>query len=405
MKNKQLIAIVGIFLVTTVLIALILGSGAQAPSSTDQAHTAEQSTQQNDVKGAASENHQGHHAPGAIEMSPEQASTAGITIARAEPAEISSSLTLPGEIRFNQDRTAHIVPRVDGIVENVTVDIGQQVKKDQLLAIISSTTISELRSDAMAAQKRLGLARTIFEREKELWLEKISAEQDYLQAQQALQEAEINVQNTSQKLQALGTTAAAKGGLNRYELRAPFGGLIVERHITLGESTQANVNVMTLADLSSVWAEIVVSARDLNHVKLGSQVTVKATSLQAESQGVVSFVGALLGEQTRTATARVTLPNPDASWRPGLFVEVEVTAAVVKVPVSVTAEALQTLEGQTVVFVPNAHGYQALPVQTGRSDGKKVEITSGLQAGAAYVSHGSFVLKSELGKESAGHEH
>lgn len=405
MKNKQLIAIVGIFLVATLLIALILGSGAQAPTSTDQAHTAGQRTQQNGVKGAALDNHKGHHAPGAIEMSPEQASTAGITIASAEPADISSSLTLPGEIRFNQDRTAHIVPRVDGIVENVTVDIGQQVKKDQLLAIISSTTISELRSDAMAAQKRLGLARTIFEREKELWLEKISAEQDYLQAQQALQEAEINVQNTSQKLQALGTTAAAKGGLNRYELRAPFGGLIVERHITLGESTQANVNVMTLADLSSVWAEIVVSARDLNHVKLGSQVTVKATSLQAESQGVVSFVGALLGEQTRTATARVTLPNPDASWRPGLFVEVEVTAAVVKVPVSVAAEALQTLEGQTVVFVPNAHGYQALPVQTGRSDGKKVEITSGLQAGAAYVSHGSFVLKSELGKESAGHEH
>lgn len=405
MKNKQLITIVGIFLVATVLIALILGSGAQAPTSTDQAHTAEQSTQQNDVKRATSENHQGHHAPGAIEMSPEQASTAGITIASAEPAEISSSLTLPGEIRFNQDRTAHIVPRVDGIVENVTVDIGQQVKKDQLLAIISSTTISELRSDAMAAQKRLGLARTIFEREKELWLEKISAEQDYLQAQQALQEAEINVQNTSQKLQALGTTAAAKGGLNRYELRAPFDGLIVERHITLGESTQANVNVMTLADLSSVWAEIVVSARDLNHVKLGSQVTVKATSLQAESQGVVSFVGALLGEQTRTATARVTLPNPDASWRPGLFVEVEVTSALVKVPVSVAAEALQTLEGQTVVFVPNAHGYQALPVQAGRSDGKKVEIISGLQAGAAYVSHSSFVLKSELGKESAGHEH
>lgn len=401
MNKQQITTIAGIVIVAALLMALILKSGSQAPSSHDDKHP-ETKAASNQGESAA---HAHKHELDTITMTAEQANSAGIVIANAEAAHIASKLTLPGEIRFNQDRTAHIVPRVDGIVESVSVDIGQQVKKGQILAIIASTTISELRSDAMAAQKRLGLARTIFEREKELWLEKISAEQDYLQAQQALQEAEINLQNTTQKLLALGATASAKGGLNRYELRAPFSGLIVERHITLGESTQANVNVMTLADLSSVWAEIVVSARDLSAVQLGSQVTVKATSLNAESKGVVSFVGALLEEQTRTATARVTLPNPDASWRPGLFVNVEVSAAALSVPVAVAAEALQTLDGQQVVFIPTEHGFKALAVQTGRSDDHQVEIVSGLPAGARYVSHGSFVLKSELGKESAGHEH
>lgn len=397
MKKQQVIAIIAIILVTALLVAWVLGKGTHSPSTNEENH-AEKQTKATEAKPDDDDLDE-------VEMMPEQASSAGIVTATVEPARITTTLTLPGEIRFNQDRTAHIVPRVEGIVESVNVDIGQQVKKGQLLAIITSTTISELRSDAMAAQKRLVLARTIFEREKELWLEKISAEQDYLQAQQALQEAEINVQNTNQKLQALDTTVAAKGGLNRYELRAPFSGLIVERHITLGESTQANVNVMTLADLSSVWAEMVVSARDLNSVQLGSQVTVKATALDAESPGVVSFVGALLGEQTRTAIARVTLPNPESSWRPGLFVSVEVKAAASSVPVAVAAEALQTLEGKQVVFVPTAHGFQAVAVQAGRSDGKQVEIVSGLQAGTRYVSAGSFVLKSALGKDAAGHEH
>lgn len=340
-----------------------------------------------------------------VTLSDAQAASAGIVLDTVKPAHIFTMLTLPGEIRFNQDRTAHIVPRVDGIVEAVTVDLGQQVKKGQVLAVLASTGVSELRSDALAAQKRLSMAKTIYAREKELWEDKISAEQDYLQAQQDLQEAEIAAQNTTQKLHALGAATSAKGGLNRYELRAPFDGMIVERHLSLGESVQANANVMTLADLSSVWAEIVVSAKDLGTVKVGSSVTVKASAFESQSSGVVSYVGSLLGEQTRTATARVTLPNPDLAWRPGLFVNVEIVAGEANVPMAVATEALQTVGDRAVVFVQTAEGFRAVPVKTGRSDGKMVEIVEGLQAGAVYVTKGSFTLKSELGKSAAEHTH
>lgn len=400
MNKQQKIIIISIVALTALLVWVVLKpvqSGDTVATKTPHEASSEHAhdhTQAGDT-----------HDDEVVTLSDAQVASAGIVLDTVKPAHIFTMLTLPGEIRFNQDRTAHIVPRVDGIVESVTVDLGQQVKKGQVLAVLASTGVSELRSDALAAQKRLGMAKTIYAREKELWEDKISAEQDYLQAQQDLQEAEIAAQNTTQKLHALGAGTSAKGGLSRYELRAPFDGMIVERHLSLGESVQANANVMTLADLSSVWAEIMISAKDLSTVRVGTSVTVKASSFESQSSGVVSYVGSLLGEQTRTATARVTLPNPDLAWRPGLFVNVEIVAGEANVPMAVTTEALQSVEDRAVVFVQTAEGFRAMPVKTGRSDGKMVEIVEGLQAGVTYVTKGSFTLKSELGKSAAEHTH
>ncbi|WP_255969676.1 efflux RND transporter periplasmic adaptor subunit, partial [Klebsiella pneumoniae] len=110
-------------------------------------------------------------------------------LSKAGPAEIGSSVSLPGELRFDEDRTAHVVPRVAGVVESVSVNLGDQVKKGQLLAVIASQQLSEQRSELAAAEQRLRLARILFERERTLWQERISAEQDYLQAQQSLRVA------------------------------------------------------------------------------------------------------------------------------------------------------------------------------------------------------------------------
>jgi cobalt-zinc-cadmium efflux system membrane fusion protein len=342
---------------------------------------------------------------GKIELNDAQIKAAGISIATSAPARIKSSMQLPGEIRFNEDRTAHVVPRVAGVVESVAANLGQPVKKGQLLAVIASSTVSEQRSEFLSAQKRLALAKTTFDREKKLWEEKISAEQDYLQAQQALREAEIAVANSQQKLVALGAIPSATTGLNRYELRAPFDGVIVEKHIAMGESVKEDAQVFTVSDLSSVWTEISVPARDLPLVRVGETVSIKAFAFDSKAAGKVAYVGALIGEQTRTALARVTLANPQGVWRPGLFVNVELTAAENEVPVSVSADAIQTLADKPVIFLKVKGGFVAQPVETGRSDGKLTEVVKGLKAGASYAAAGSFVVKSELGKASAEHSH
>jgi cobalt-zinc-cadmium efflux system membrane fusion protein len=313
-------------------------------------------------------------------------------------------LQLPGEIKFNEDRTAHVVPRVAGVVERVPANLGQEVKRGQVLAVLSSPGLSEQRSELQSAQRRLGLARATYEREKKLWQEKISAQQDYLQAEQAMQEAQIAVANANQKLLALGATPGSSA-LGRYELRAPFDGMVVEKHISLGESVKEDASVFTISDLSTVWAEISVAANNLNLVRIGEPVTIRSSAFDQTASGTVSYLGSLIGAQTRTATARVTVTNPQRVWRPGLFVNVELVSSEAEAPVTVSAEAVQTVEGKPTVFVKVARGFMPQHVQTGRSDGQRVEVLSGLKPGTAYAASGSFVVKSQQGKSSATHTH
>lgn len=353
---------------------------------------------------AVGEHAEGEEEEGHLTLSEEQISAAGIQLAEAKAHSISLSLPFPGEVRFDDDRTSHVVPRVPGVVESVHVNLGQPVKKGQLLAVIASQQISDQRSEQAAAQRRLELARTTYERERQLWQDKISAEQDFLQARQALQEAEIALSNARQKISVLSGSSVASGG-NRYELRAPFDGVVVEKHLGLGEVVSETTNAFTLSDLSRVWVTFGVSPKDLNKVLVGKSVTVNAPELSAEVTGTVAYVGSLLGEQTRTATVRVTLPNPKGAWRPGLFVTVLVDTDTRQTKVAVPEVAIQTVEDKPTVFVRTDDGFKAQPVEIGSRAAGLVEITEGLEPGVQVAAAGSFILKSELGKASAEHSH
>ncbi|WP_286918489.1 efflux RND transporter periplasmic adaptor subunit [Pseudomonas sp. UBA6753] len=338
---------------------------------------------------------------GKLHLSIAQIEAAGVQLVDAGPRELGTAISFPGEIRFDEDRTAHVVPRVPGVVESVQAELGQAVKRGQVLAVIASQQISDLRSEQQAAQRRLELARLTFQREQQLWQERISAEQDYLRARQALQEAEIALANARQKVAAVGPAGAG----NRYELRAPFDAVVVEKHLTVGEVVDETSNAFTLSDLSRVWATFAVAPRDLDKVTTGRNVTVSAPDLGAQVEGKVNYVGSLLGEQNRAATVRATLANPNGAWRPGLFVNVAVSVERFNAAVVVPQSALQTWEEQTVVFARTEEGFEARPVKTGRRDAGLVEITTGLAAGTQVAAAGSFVLKSELGKGSAEHSH
>ncbi len=343
---------------------------------------------------------------GRIALADDQLAAAGIALTTAGPARIATRLQLPGEIRFDEDRTAHVVPRVAGVVERVAVQLGQQVRKGDVLAVLSSSALSELRSEGLAAQQRAALARTTAEREERLWRDRISAEQDWLQARQARQEADIAAANARQKLRALGASPATDASaLARYELRAPFDAMVVEKHLALGESVKEDANVFTLSDLSHVWAEIAVPASQLSAVRVGETVTVRSTAFEQSATGKVAYVGSLLGEQTRSATARVTLANPQLAWRPGLFVNVVIEQPGVDAAVSVPTEALQTIDGRSVVFEKVDGGFRARAVAVGRSDGGRTEIVDGLAAGTRLAGAGSFVVKAQQGKGSAAHGH
>lgn len=343
------------------------------------------------------------HPTDTIPFNAAQMKAAAVTLANAEPARLHLSITLPGQIRANADRTAHVMPRVPGRVERVLADLGQKVKKGDVLAVLSSDELAERRSAALTARQRLDLARDTLQREERLWRERISPEQDVLQARAAHAEAQIAARNAQTRLAVL--DAGQSGRLDAYELRAPADGTVLEKHLAVGEAVGNDTVIFTIADMTSVWAEVSAAPAELARLGIGTRATIVAPALNARADGTVVQVAAALGEQTRMATARIALANADALWRPGLFVDAVIPAPPADVPVAVRSDALHTVEGGTVLFVRTADGFAPKPVRTGRSDGPLTEVLEGVSAGTQYAAANSFILKAELGKESGDHGH
>ncbi|HUU83098.1 MAG TPA: efflux RND transporter periplasmic adaptor subunit [Phycisphaerae bacterium] len=193
-----------------------------------------------------------------------------------------------------------------------------------------------------------------------------------------------------------------------YPLRAPFDGVVIERHLTLGEKHGDDADAFTVADLRSVWVDISVFQKDLPQVKKGQAVWISTPDGMA-AQGTVSFIAPIVDEATRTALARMVLPNPDLRWRPGLFVNAELSGDENEASVVIPKSAVQRMEGETVVFVDEGHGLEAVPVSLGRSDARHVEVLSGLSAGDRFVVAGAFELKAKIVTSGlgahAGHGH
>jgi cobalt-zinc-cadmium efflux system membrane fusion protein len=383
---------------------VVLGLAAAGAVLTTQGHEAGEVAVTVADKGSAAPNPS--QEPREIRLDDAQVKAANIGMQIAGPGHIQSSASFHGEVRFNEDRTAHVVPRLAGVAEAVPAALGETVRKGQVLAVIASTSLSEQRSEWLTAQRRREAAQATYDRESKLWQARISAERDFLQAQTALQEADISLRNAQQKLAAVGAgdSVTAGAALNRLAIRAPFGGTVVEKHLALGEAVREDASIFTVADLGTVWAEFAVAPKDLAAVRVGQKAVVSSSAFDGQVEGVVSYVGASLGEQTRTARARVTLPNPRGAWRPGLFVTVAVLGDSQAVPMAINADAVQTIANRTVVFKAVAGGFVATPVQIGRSDGSKVEVLAGLAPGDRVASSNSFVLKADLGKSAAAQD-
>ncbi|MFT5533594.1 MAG: cobalt-zinc-cadmium efflux system membrane fusion protein [Burkholderiaceae bacterium] len=405
LNKKQGIAILMVLAIGALLAFLILGLNSSAVSA--EAHDNHDTDSHAEAGGHDDDKAQEEsgHDEARVTMSDQQMKQNGVALGTAGPVRLNSTLQLIGEIHVNEDRMVHIVPRLSGLVESVAANAGDQVRKGQILAVIFSHALADQRTESIAAQQRLALARTTFAREKTLWEEKISAEQDYLQARNALQEAEIAAQSTRQKLSSLGVTASTGGNLTRYEIRSPIDGTVTDKRIAIGASLKDDTTIFIVADLSTVWADIAVPAKNLNAVSTGQQATVKAIAFDHDATGTLSYVGALVGTQTRTATARIVLPNPKGVWRPGLPVTVNLVSGSVDVAIAVPVEAIQTINEVPTVFGREGDSFAARPLTLGRSDGVFTEVLDGLRAGEQIAARNSFLIKADLGKSGASHAH
>ncbi|MBX9828056.1 MAG: efflux RND transporter periplasmic adaptor subunit [Xanthobacteraceae bacterium] len=193
--------------------------------------------------------------------------------------------------------------------------------------------------------------------------------------------------------------------LTVYDLRAPFGGTVIERQAALGEFASEQKPVFVIADLSTVWADFAVYRRDLGRIQPGNTVIVSTDDGLPPLEGKLAYVAPVGSAETQTALARAVLPNGERRLRPGLFVTGRVLLSARPAQVAIKTSALQTIENRTVVFVRSGDAFEARDVEIGHRDAEHAEILFGIMEGDVYAAKNSFVIKAELGKASAAHEH
>ncbi|HKP92772.1 MAG TPA: efflux RND transporter periplasmic adaptor subunit [Chthoniobacterales bacterium] len=197
--------------------------------------------------------------------------------------------------------------------------------------------------------------------------------------------------------------------LKIYDVTSEIAGTVIQKDITLGELVKDDKAIFTVADLGTVWINLSIFRRDFGSLAVGSAVEFHTgdghVSGQQHIQAKVDYISPFGSEGSQTMLARCVVPNPTGILRPGLYVDGEVVTGEIDAAVTVKNGALQEIEGKTVVFVAEKDGFEARAIEIGVKDNERAEIIAGLRPGEKYVAANSFVMKAELGKGEAEHEH
>ena len=556
MKSKQLIPLIVAVLAVAIFGYVAAGKTEPQHDEHDHADYAEASLpraehQDHDEQQDHDdhEGHDDHDAPDnrddhedegqVVKLTAQQIREIGLKTAIAGPGSIDMYINLPGEIRVNQDRMAHIVPVVPGIARQISKQLGDPVKTGEIIAWLESSDLGTAKMDYLgkwaemsccaleltraqqihdntikllsllaespsletlqsaggtemgdnlsklvSAYAGYSFAKATYQREKPLYEQKISSTQEFLRAQNAFKTADaqytatrdsvsfevkrdlleansarqlqaMELKNAQRQLKILGLTddniteiellaknqiaaptsesdcddpnctecalqpqvatqsmialAQTEEKLAWYPLIAPFDGTIIAKHIVLGELVATDSAVYVVADLSSVWVDLQAYPKDLQRIKKGQKVVISADSEIPAARGIISYVGPIVGADSRTALARVVLENKSGVFRPGLFVTAQAAVSQTQAKVVVPKDAIQSLAGRKCVFIQDEHGFEPAFVDIGLTTTDHVEILSGLAAGQTYVTTGAFDLKSKIVTSTldshAGHGH
>jgi cobalt-zinc-cadmium efflux system membrane fusion protein len=191
--------------------------------------------------------------------------------------------------------------------------------------------------------------------------------------------------------------------LQTYTVTAPIGGIVTARSANQGEQSGDRA-LFTIMDPSSVWAELSVFPRDRAKVRPGAAVRVMPADSDVVVEGKVDRVDVLAGAN-QAVTARVTLKNPNNEFVSGGFVTAEVAVAERTVPLAVKTSGLQPFRDFTVVYEQVGDTYEVRMLELGEQHGEWVEILGGLDPGARYVTENSYVIKADVEKSGASHDH
>ncbi|MEN8158999.1 MAG: efflux RND transporter periplasmic adaptor subunit [Myxococcota bacterium] len=198
-------------------------------------------------------------------------------------------------------------------------------------------------------------------------------------------------------------TIESNESLEAYSIRAPIGGVVTQRDANPGEQTSGRL-LLTITDPSSVWADLAVFPQDRSRVGTGNSVSIAPAIGGKALKGVISTVE-VLARDDQSVTARAVLPNPEGRLVPGTFVTAEITFGEHEVPLAVRREGLQSFRDFKVVYAQVDDQYEVRMLELGREGREYVAVLSGIEPGTRYVSANSYVIKADIEKSGAAHDH
>jgi cobalt-zinc-cadmium efflux system membrane fusion protein len=321
-------------------------------------------------------------------------SKANIVAKHPQPGPAGSSVHAVGELVFNLNRLVHITPLTDGIVRRVHVDLGQEVKRGQVLAELSAPKIAEAKAELLKAVAEETVSSETLSRERDLFEQKLIAAQRHRDAEarhttalaslRAAEQMLLDLGFDRQTLEQIVTEQEAKSVV---ALVAPFAGTVIARDAVVGD-------VVTM---------LAVSERDVVGLRVGQRVEIRSQALDREITGAITWISSRLDETTRMAEVRAEVANPDGSLRAGMFVDANITVGESSASLLLPRDTVHRFGGNPFVFVRLAGDlYELRRVETRAASQNLTAVTAGLTEHDLVAVEQSYLLKSEFQKSRLG---
>lgn len=304
----------------------------------------------------------------------------------------NSFIKLNGKIQPNEAKQVRVFSLVSGKVHSVNVELGDFVKKGQLLAVLNSIEVAEVSNNLTLAESNVTMARKNLEMAKDMYEGRLANERDYLNAK-------ISYNNAVSELNRASQVASITGGnRSNYPVKAPINGFVIEKNITNNSEVRPdnNSDLFVIADLSNVWIIANVYESDLNKVDVGDPVTVK-TLANAEKNypGTIDKIYNVLDPETRTMKVRISMDNPDNELKPEMFATVKVNIRSTGKSLAVPSQALVMDNSKYYVVVRKADKLEAKEINLIKRVDNKAFI-SGLSLGDEVVVNSQVFLYQAL---------
>lgn len=344
--------------------------------------------------------------PRLVRIEPATAQRLGIRVEAAGSQSGEHRLQLPGSLDFDVERVARVGSVLEGRVVSVTGRIGDPVKKGQRMATVMAPAVAAAQADFLGSRAEAGFATDRVTREEDLAARELTTAQELARARSEKAKAEASMAAAEARLRALrvavpsGKQPLSDSGL--VTLTAPIDGVIFERSVVLGQYIFPDDTAFVVADLSRLWANLDLFEADVPYLRVGADVELTLDASPGKVfHGQLSAIEPKMLKSSRSLRARVSVPNPDGSLRPGFFVRASIALPNGSKELLIPSSAVQPLEEDVVFVVRDEKDgiYEVRPVLVGRRTAEVAEISEGLSRGESIVVQGAFLLRGEVTRQ------